>query len=49
MEVRFYLDPQTDQPHIYGHGVSEAEVEQIFRGSGRSPGLRRREMKAGPD
>ena len=27
MNIRFYLDPETGQPHIYNHGVSEDEVE----------------------
>ena len=30
MELRFYIDPDTGLPHIYGHGVSEAEVHQIM-------------------
>lgn len=30
MEIRFYLDPETGQPHIYRHGVNEAEVEQVL-------------------
>jgi hypothetical protein len=34
VDVRFYLDPDTHQPHIYGHGVTEEEVEQVLRGSG---------------
>jgi hypothetical protein len=34
MEVRYYLDPDTDQPHIYSHGVTEKEVEEILRGPG---------------
>jgi hypothetical protein len=34
MEVRFYLDPETGQPHIYGHGVTEAEVEYVLRHPG---------------
>jgi hypothetical protein len=34
MEIRFYLDPDTDQPHIFGHGVTEEEVEQVMRNSG---------------
>jgi len=34
MEVRYYLDPDTGQPHIYGHGVSEQEVEEVLRGRG---------------
>lgn len=31
MEIRYYLDPETDLPHIYDHGVTEAEVERILR------------------
>ena len=27
MRVRFYFDPETNEPHIYGHNVSESEVE----------------------
>ena len=34
MDVRYYLDPDTGQPHIYGHGVSEAEVESVLRHPG---------------
>ena len=34
MEVRFYLDPETGLPHIYGHGITEQEVEQVLRVSG---------------
>lgn len=30
MEIRYYLDPDTGLPHIYGHGVTEDEVEQIL-------------------
>ncbi len=30
MDVRYYLDPETGQPHIYGHGITEAEVEGIL-------------------
>lgn len=30
MELSFSLDPETDQPHIYQHGVTEAEVRQIL-------------------
>ena len=30
MKVRYYIDPQTDLPHIYGHDVSELEVEQVL-------------------
>jgi hypothetical protein len=34
MEVRYFLDPDTGQPHIYGHGVSEHEVDEVLRGRG---------------
>jgi hypothetical protein len=34
MDVRYHLDPDTDLPHIYGHGVTETEVEFILRHPG---------------
>jgi hypothetical protein len=34
VDVRYYLDPETTLPHIYGHGVTEAEVEWVFRNAG---------------
>jgi Domain of unknown function (DUF4258) len=34
MHVRFYLDPETGEPHIYNHGVSEDEVEDVLRAPG---------------
>jgi len=34
MDIRFYMDPQTDQPHIYDHGVTEDEVRQVLRRPG---------------
>jgi hypothetical protein len=30
MQVRFYLDPETNLPHIYNHNVTEDEVEDIL-------------------
>lgn len=30
MEVRFYIDPETNQPHIYGHGVTEQEAMDVL-------------------
>ena len=30
MQIRYYIDPATDQPHIYRHGVDEAEVEDVL-------------------
>lgn len=29
-EVRFYVDPETDDLHIYRHGVTEEEVEEVL-------------------
>ena len=34
MDIRFYLDRDTGLPHIYGHGVSEADVERVLRRPG---------------
>lgn len=34
MEVRFYIDRETNLPHIYNHQVSEQEVEDILRKPG---------------
>jgi hypothetical protein len=31
VDVRYYIDPETDQPHIYQHGVVEHEVEEVLR------------------
>lgn len=30
MDVRYYIDPETGQPHIYRHGVVEQEVEDVL-------------------
>lgn len=30
MDVRYYRDPETKLPHIYDHGVTEAEVEYVL-------------------
>jgi hypothetical protein len=34
LEIRYFLDADTGQPHIYGHGVTEYEVEEVMRGPG---------------
>ena len=34
MKIRFYVDPVTGQPHIYGHDVNEAEVTDVLEGPG---------------
>lgn len=30
MRIRFYIDPETGAPHVYNHGVSEADVEDVL-------------------
>ena len=30
MKIRYYIDRATDLPHIYGHDVTESEVEEIL-------------------
>ena len=30
MRLRFYVDPQTGDPHIHSHGVTEDEVEEVL-------------------
>ena len=47
MDIRYFLDPDAGQPHIYGHGVTEQEVEEVLRGRGedlRAQGNSRREI-----
>lgn len=34
MKLRFYIDPETELPHIYEHDVDENEVESILRSPG---------------
>ena len=34
MTIRFYVDPETSQPHIYNHDVSEVEVEEVLMAPG---------------
>ncbi len=48
MDGRFDIDPDTGLPHIYGHGVTEGEVEQVLRASGGDvQGSRGSRMKLG--
>jgi hypothetical protein len=48
MEIRFYIDPDTAEPHIFGHGIIEEEVRQVLRGPGDDfPGSRNSRMKLG--
>ncbi len=30
VEIRFYLDRETGEPHVHNHGVTEQEVEEVF-------------------
>ena len=34
MKIRFYVDPETEQPHIYNHEVTENEVTEVLTGPG---------------
>ncbi len=34
MKTRFYIDPQTKQPHIYNHNVTEDEVIEVLASPG---------------
>lgn len=34
VDFRYFPDPETGLPHIYGHGVTESEVEEVFRSRG---------------
>ncbi len=34
MNVRFHLDPETGEPHVLRHGVTEEEAEDILRSPG---------------
>jgi hypothetical protein len=48
MEIRYYLDPETADPHIYEHNVREHEVEQVLRGPGEDiPGRNGSRIKLG--
>jgi hypothetical protein len=34
MNIRFYRDPATGEPHIYNHGVTKEEVEEVIHRPG---------------
>jgi len=34
LNVRYYIDPKTELPHIYGHDVDEREVEEVLSNPG---------------
>ncbi len=34
MRKRFHIDPETGDPHIYRHGITESEVADVLRRPG---------------
>ena len=34
MNIRYYIDPETQLPHIYGHDVEEMEVKKVLANPG---------------
>jgi hypothetical protein len=38
MNVRFYIDPETEAPHIHKHGVDEEEVVDVLSPGEDRPG-----------
>lgn len=34
MEIRFYIDTETNLPHIYNHQIREQEVEEVLYNPG---------------
>jgi hypothetical protein len=48
MELRFWIDPETDLPHIFDHGVTEDEVRQVLSRTGEElPGSDRSRIRLG--
>ncbi len=48
MELRYFIDPETGEPHIYQHGITEREVEQVYFGPGEDlPAANNARMKLG--
>ncbi len=48
MELRFWIDPETDLPHILNHGVTEEEVRQVLSRKGEEfPGSDRSRIRLG--
>lgn len=47
-DLRFFIDPETEEPHIYGHGVTEEEVDEVLRHPGDDfPGRRNSRIALG--
>jgi hypothetical protein len=34
MNIRYYIDPESNLPHIYNHHVQESEVENVLKKPG---------------
>lgn len=34
MNIRFYIDPETGEPHIYRRGVTEEEATEVLQNPG---------------
>jgi hypothetical protein len=34
LNIRYYIDPETELPHIYRHDVEETEVEDVLSNPG---------------
>ena len=48
MELRFWIDPETDLPHVFDHGVTEEEVRQVLSRPGEElPGNDRSRIRLG--
>jgi hypothetical protein len=48
MDLRFYIDPGTGEPHIFGHGVTQEEVRQVLaRGGDDFQGRRKARIRFG--
>jgi hypothetical protein len=43
MLVRFFIDPDTELPHTFEHGVAPEEVLDVLRGPAQIMGLPRKE------
>ena len=48
VEISFHFDPETDEPHIYRHDVTEGEVEEVLSRPGEDrPGRERSRVVIG--
>lgn len=48
MDLRFHIDPETNEPHIWRHGVSESEVEDVMASRAEDlPGRRNARLAIG--